>query len=156
MDTFQIWSLIFASITALSVLLNLIFSTYKFIKCKLQKVVVNYSIVEIIHYQNDILITLSLDLINQTELPTSIFSIEILFNNKNVIGTHTVPIIKNVLTDVDTKNIYIKANESVSMPYINFKCPSSIFNEHALLKIKTVKRDYKYPISFQTHGEFAE
>lgn len=156
MDTFQIWSLVFAGITSGGVVLGLLVSIFKFIDNKNKKVIAHYAISSIEKTDASVYIVAELDLINQTSLPTSIIGIDIVFRKNIVSGTHIEHIIQNLLTTVDTKNILLSPYESINLPATQFECPLQNFSEKAVLRIRTTQRVYKYPIFFREYEESLE
>lgn len=156
MSKFEIWSLVFAGITACGVVVGLIVSFFKFWFSRKKKVLANFSNLDVSKYKNTVHISVDLDIINQTNIPTSILSIELFFGKFAATGKHTEQVIRNLLTTVDTKNIMLYPFESVTLHETQFECPAKTFCENAVIKIKTTQHCYKYPILCRTHEEVLE
>lgn len=156
MSKFEILSLVFAGITALGVILGIIGTIIKFFIKRKNKVLGKALITHITRKENFVSITADIDLINQTEYPTSVLEIFLIFKKAKFPANHIEKIIPNLLNTVETKNIILGPFESVSLSQNKFKCPTKNFREKAILKIVTTQRTYKYPILCQEREEALE
>lgn len=149
MSAFEKWSLLLAGITASGVIIGLLASLFHFInKCK-RSVKAIFSLTKFRENNHSVFITASLDLINQTELPVSITSIELQFKKYKAVGFHYEHTIPNLLLDVTTKHIHLSPYQSIGIEFINFECPIQNFSENAILRLVSTQKIFKCPISFQ-------
>ena len=156
MTKFEIWSLVFAGITATGVILTIFGAAIKFFIKRNHKVIASYEITKLTKTEEFAFITANLDIINQTEHPTSILEIDLVFENFSVYATHIEHIIPNLLDTFKTKNIILAPFESVGINFAEFKCPINDFQENAKLRIVTTQRNYTYPIFCRKREESSE
>ncbi len=146
MTTFEIWSLVFGGITAASMVCTMLVTIIKFCAKKKRKVFANFEIVKLKKTNDFAFITANLDIVNQTENPTSILEIDIVFKNISVYATHMEHIIPNLVDQFKTKNIILNPFESIGIDFAEFKCPINDFREKAKLRVVTTQREYTCPI----------
>lgn len=108
--------------------------------------IVKAQTVSIVKKEDFVYITTNIDLINQTEHPTSVLKICIIFGKIEVPATHVERIVSNLFDTFETKNIILNPFESVSISNQKFKCPTPYFRENAMIIIETTQRKYKYSI----------
>jgi hypothetical protein len=151
MTEFEIWTLIFAGITASGVVGGIVVSIFKFFYSKHLKVNSSFKITKLHKVNSTYYIAGYIDLVNETNFTTSIQKIELVFNKKNIIGTVPIEIIPNIEDETPFKNLILSPFQSATINYIRFACPEALFQPNARLKIITPQRKYMYPISFQEH-----
>lgn len=156
MDKYQIWSLVFSGTTAFGVVLGLIISLFKFLHSQNKKVFATTSNLKISENKDVVYISMDIDIVNQTNIATSILAIELIFGKSAIPGQHIEHVIQNLLTTVDTKNITLYPFQSIGLNATKFNCPSDVFQEEAVLKIVTTQRSYKYPILCREREEELE
>lgn len=94
MTEFEIWTLIFAGITASGVVGGIVVSIFKFFYSKHLKVNSSFKITKLHKVNSTYYIAGYIDLVNETNFTTSIQKIELVFNKKNIIGTVPIEITK--------------------------------------------------------------
>lgn len=146
MTTFEIWSLVFGGITAVSMVCTMLVTIIKFCAKQKRKVFADFELVKLTKSNEFTFITANLNIVNQTENPTSLLGVELVFDNVSVYATHMEHVIPNLVDQFKTKNIILNPFESISIDFAEFKCPTNDFRENAKLRIVTTQQNYTYPI----------